>query len=565
MKLRLSLLFGGLLSMLLVGAQDHPPADWFHKDPAADGVAGMSTEKMYNELLKNRKGETVVVAILDSGVDAEHEDLKEVMWVNADEIPGNGVDDDKNGYIDDIHGWNFLGNKNGENVVHDTYEMTRLYVIYKKKYEGKSKEDLKKKEVIEYEQYKEWEKIIEAKKAEFGPQLEIYEPNYKAFKSVEDAIGKKRSEITEEDIKKLSKSSNNPMIKQISSAISEIFDQYEGVAFSDVMNEVEEIYQYFSSQLDYHYNVDYDSRKIVGDNYNDPYEKGYGNNDVRGPDARHGTHVAGIVGAVRHNDVGMDGVADNVRIMSVRTVPDGDERDKDVANAIIYAVDNGASVINMSFGKGASPYKDAVDKAVKYAMKKDVLIVTGSGNDNKEVTYDNSFPNDKFRKKGLFKPKYANNFLSIGATNKAMDESMVAPFSNYSQNQVDVFAPGEEILSTVPDDNYEWLQGTSMSSPMVAGLAAVLRSYFPDLSASQVKTIIMESSNKHNGKVVKPGSEELVSLSQISITGGYVNGYNAVQLAMKTKGKKKNKAVASSSGKSGTSKKDKSKKETVLP
>ena len=257
----------------------------------------------------------------------------------------------------------------------------------------------------------------------------------------------------------------------------------------------------------------------------------------------HGTHVAGIVAAVRGNDIGVDGVANNVRIMSIRTVPNGDERDKDVANAIRYAVDNGAQIINMSFGKGQSPYKDAVDDAVRYALKNDVLLIHAAGNDGKELLSGdkaNNFPNDEFVKRGFLGPKYAENWVTVGAVTPAKDAALPAGFSNWSKNYVDVFAPGQQIYSTVPDDEYSNLQGTSMAAPMVAGVAALLRSYFPDLTATQVKDILLESAVPMSMRVVRPGSDDTeVPFASLSLTGGVVNALQAVKQAEQTKGKKK--------------------------
>ncbi len=558
MKLKwiLSLLVFFAMGQLI--AQEAAPANWFNLDLKKDGVPGMSTEKAYQELLKGKTGETVVVAVLDSGVDYDHEDLKDIMWVNEGEIPGNGIDDDKNGYIDDIHGWNFLGGKDGENVSHENLEVTRLYVKYKEKYEGKDVSKLNRKEKAEYETYKEYEKVIAEKQEEVASNVMIYGRTYEAFKALGDAIGKNYDEITEEDVANFK--SDDAMLTQVATAVKGILAQ--GESYGTIMKELKEISEYFSNQVEYHYNPEFDARHIVGDDPSNINQRNYGNNDVEGPDAGHGTHVAGIIAAIRDNNLGMSGVADNVRIMSVRTVPDGDERDKDVANAIRYAVDNGASVINMSFGKGASPYKEAVDDAVRYAAKHDVLLVHGSGNDNKEVFPDSNFPNDKYKKKGLFRPKYAENWIEVGATSWKNDETITAEFSNYSSTYVDVFAPGVEIYSTKPGDNYENEQGTSMASPMVAGVAALLRSYFPDLTAEQTKDIIMQSVTPFSGKVNKPGTEETVSFKELSVTGGVVNVYKAVEIAKNTKGKKKGKKRASSGigvegGKSTVDKKNK--------
>lgn len=526
-----------LCTAFVVGlqAQDELPTNWPHLDANKDGYPGMSTMKTYKELLKGRKSQTVIVAVIDSGVDKDHEDLKPVMWVNEDEVPDNGVDDDQNGYIDDIHGWNFLGGKNGKNLAHENLEMTRLYKAYKKKFNGKTKAELSKQEKAMYEKYEEYGKIIDKKKEELGPQVMLYGATLEAFTALADAIGKKPDDISLSDVKSFK--SKDQMLSRVSEAVVGFIEQ--GQNFGAIYAEVEEIYDYYYGQVNYYYNPDFSPRDVVGDDVNNPREQFYGNNDVKGPDSEHGTHVAGIIGAARDNGIGMDGVADNIRIMSIRTVPSGDERDKDVANAIRYAVDNGAQVINMSFGKGESPNKGVVDEAVKYALKNDVLLVHGSGNDASEVTYTNNFPNDRFGKKGLFAPRYAKNWLEVGASTFSDDENLVASFSNYSPDKVDVFAPGLEIYSTVPGDKYKNLQGTSMASPYVAGLAALLRSYFPTLTAVQVKSIIMESSSPQKGRVINPENGELVPFKDMCLTGGLVNTYQAVKAAMSTKGKRK--------------------------
>ena len=517
----------------LLGQSPQVPENWFHLDLKNDGYPGISSQKMYNELLKGKTGQTVVVAILDSGVDYEHEDLKEVMWVNTDEIPDNGIDDDKNGYVDDIHGWNFIGNKSGENVNYDNLEMTRLYAQYKTKFAGKDPNSLSSKDKELYKKYQEYEKVIEEKKANIKPEMENLTIFNDMLNLLESTLKKK--DITQKDLEKLE--SDDPMLGRVAPVILNMMKE-SGQSYTEFRQGFQEYFDYLNGQQ-YYYDAELNTRKIVGDDYSNPYETGYGNNDVRGPDAEHGTHVAGIVAAMRNNDIGMDGVAQNVKIMSVRVVPNGDERDKDVANAIKYAVDNGASIINMSFGKGQSPRKKVVDEAVKYAQKRDVLLVHAAGNDGKENNIGNNFPNDKYQKAGLFKPKFAKNWIEVGALSYSADENMVASFSNYSNMLVDVFAPGEKIYATVPGSKYKYLQGTSMASPVVTGVAAVLRSYFPKLKADQVKEIILQSSTKQKKKVVKPGSSEMVPFSQLSTSGGILNSYNAVRLATQTKGKKK--------------------------
>lgn len=524
-------LIAGLMASTLMA---QAPQNWFHLDPSKDGVPGLATESIYKRLPKDKKGKTVIVAVIDSGVDYLHEDLKDVMWVNEDEIPNNGIDDDKNGYIDDIHGWSFLGNAKGENVVHDNLEVTRLYGALKKKYEGKDPATLSKAEKAEYAKYEEYKEAVEKGRQSAEGNLRQFTAIKEMYDQLVKALGTDNPSLN--DLKKLKTTD------QRLNGIKQIFIQgiEAGETFKSMAAQVLEAYDHYYGQVNYSYNPDYDSRKIVGDNYTDYNERSYGNNDVKGPDSKHGTHVAGIIAAKRGNGIGMDGVADNVRIMSVRTVPDGDERDKDVANAIRYAVDNGATVINMSFGKGYSPGKAVVDAAVKYAQDKDVLLIHAAGNDGKDLTLTNNYPNDTYEKKGKPGKKSATNWIEVGALNPDMDEHMAAEFSNYNPEYVDVFAPGAEIYATTPENTYENLQGTSMASPMVAGVSAIIRSYFPDLTADQVKEVVVNSTVKQNRKVIKPGTEdEKVDFSTLSKSGGIVNVEKAVELATKTVGKKK--------------------------
>ncbi len=549
-----------LMGAVALTAQDKAPENWFNLDPS-EGVPGVSTEKAYQELLKGKKGQEVVVAVIDSGVDYEHEDLDDVMWVNVDEIPGNGKDDDNNGYVDDIHGWNFLGNKSGENIEHDNLEVTRLYKKYGEMFEGKDPEDLSKKEKALFAKYEEYKKVVEDKQKSLEENAGTYTAIAEALEKLEKEVGKK--EISAEDLDELDTS--DPMVGYAVQIAKSLMAQ--GQTFEEIKKDLNGYAEYLQGQYEYHYNPDFNPRPLINDSYDDPYDRDYGNGDVRGPDALHGTHVAGIIAAERDNELGMKGVANNVKIMSIRTVPDGDERDKDVAAAIVYAVDNGASVINMSFGKGASPRKDVVDEAVRYALKNDVLLVHAAGNDGKEVTNLNNFPTDRFEKRGflnLFGSKYADNWIEVGALNWKTGETLAAPFSNYSPEYVDLFAPGMSIYSTTPDNGYEDLQGTSMAAPVVAGVAAILRSYYPDLTAEQVKSILMQSAVKDRTKVKKPGSkEDMVSFSTLSVTGGIVNAYEAVKLAEQTKGKKK--GVSRNGGGASNAKKGKGDDNSVRP
>ncbi len=508
------------------------PVNWFNLDPYTDNVKGVSTEKAYQTLLKGKVSSTVIVAVLDSGVDVEHEDLKSKVWVNPDEIPNNGIDDDKNGYVDDINGWNFIGGKDGKNVEHDTYELTRQYKALKSQFENVNVNKLKGKKLKRYNQYKKLEEAFNKKSEEARVELfnvmlikNIYEPIQKTLKS---ALGEKEYNL--ENIKALEPKDDK--VAEAQKTIQSLMDN--GLPF-EILEHVMDNFGYYEARSKYHLNPDYDPRDIIGDDYSNAKEKYYGNNDVKGPDANHGTHVAGIIGADRNNELGMKGVADNIRIMAVRVVPDGDERDKDVANAIRYAVDNGASVINMSFGKGYVHNKKVVDKAIKYAQKKDVLLVHGAGNDGEDIDITPNFPNDRIGKRN----KEVNNWIEVGAVSWKDGNEAIADFSNYGDQNVDIFAPGVAVYSTVPDNKYEDNDGTSMASPVVAGVAALIRSYYPALTAAQVKEVLLNSTENIEGRVNLPGSEDTTTIKELCTSGGVVNVVKALELAAKTKGKKK--------------------------
>lgn len=524
----------GAISILR--AQD--PKNWQMLDLAKDGVPGISTNRAYEELLKGRKSVPVVVAVIDGGVDWAHEDLNSIMWSNPGEKPGNNIDDDKNGYVDDEHGWNFIGGKNGKNVNQDNLEVTRIYKKLKYKYEKADPAKLTKDQKAEYDLYTKVKKEVEDEKT-------------KAAEQVDKSLTKQKKLFTNLDLVDEALKYNNITLDKIDSldagekqSLGEGIDLVKRIRAYDptiqtvaqikslIENDFKSRIDYYSEKVKYHYNADFEARNIVGDNYNDSSEKFYGNNDVKGPDADHGTHVSGIIAAVRNNGIGMDGIADNVRIMGVRVVPNGDERDKDVANGIRYAADNGASIINMSFGKGYKWDKKAVDEAVKYAMKKGVLLVHAAGNDNENNDVTDNFPSDKYEKSCFLCSKYAKNWIEVGASSFMNDSSLVAEFSNYGKKNVDVFAPGVAIYSTIPESKYASFQGTSMASPVVAGVAAVLKSYYPGLSAKDIKKIIMATAVKKNFKLIKPGTDhEMVNFSDLSVTGGVVNLYDALKMA----------------------------------
>jgi cell wall-associated protease len=484
--------------------------------------AGMHTEKGYKKL-KGRTSKTVVVAVIDSGIDIEHEDLQGKIWTNEKEIPNNGIDDDNNGFIDDIHGWNFLGNAKGEHVDGATLEKTRILRELSKKYKDIDPKTISKKDNKGFELYEKVKKEVQDEidnYSEYLPQFEML-PKMIEVVPVKVAEILKKENYTIEDLKKWKpESDENKQLKNIATAISNGSLSLEMIA---------EQKKQITDMLDYNLSIEFDERKIIGDNPFDFTDTKYGNNDVEGPDALHGTHVGGIIGAIRGNDLGGDGVADNVKLMVLRAVPNGDENDKDIALAVRYAVDNGAQVINMSFGKSYSPNQKEVFEAFKYADSKGVLLIHAAGNSSLDLNVEDNFPTSKYE----FQTEKLDLFITIGASTRYKKHKLAAEFSNYGQTMVDVFAPGHDIYNSVPQSDYENLQGTSMAAPMVAGVGALLASYFPTLTMNEIKDIILKSATSYKGtKQYLPGTEDLVDFSTLSVTGSVVNVKNAIKMCL---------------------------------
>lgn len=517
--------FLGVAAFNLAIAQDlKTKPNWFNLDYEKDGVRGMSVERAYDELLKGRPSTKVIVGVIDSGVDINHEDLKSKIWVNKGEIAGNGKDDDGNGFIDDINGWDFLGAANGEDIKDEQLEVTRLTKKYKLLFGDNPSKRTIKKHKQEYNDYQAYQKEIDEKVKEANKYLPMYQNLYQNYQAVSKILKAylNTDELTTENVEAIDEAKADRSVRQAKQFYLNMRNM--GANEADLKDGVE----HFEGQVNYNYNLDYNPRAIIGDDLSKLQYGSYGNNEVTGPDAMHGTHVSGIIGADRTNELGIKGVADNVEIMVVRCVPNGDERDKDVANAIHYAVDNGAKIINMSFGKSRSPEKKWVDEAIQYAMEKGVLIVAAAGNDNLDVDRVIHFPSKYYTKGGE-----AQNFISVGALNFTDDETFVADFSNYGKKTVDIFAPGVAIYSTVPGSRYEEKQGTSMASPAVAGVAALLKSYFPTLTAEQLKKIIVSSGVDFSSQqVIIPGGDKRVSFGELSNSGKEINAYNAVKMAI---------------------------------
>jgi subtilisin family serine protease len=490
--------------------------NWHLLDPTADGVLGISALRAEKELLAGRQPQrTVVVAVIDGGVDTSHAGLRSRLWVNPKEVAGNKKDDDNNGYVDDVNGWNFIGGQDGKNVNEDTFEVTRLAALCAdSSAAGRARMPA---------QYKQSCPAILAELSKKYSEAEQTLANVLQIEELFSKIGPILRRATRNDTLTPARvralQATNDTVRQARTVFLNLAQN--GISEDDVI----EAKKAYGSRVRYGFSVKFNPRSVIGDDYPDTLVKRYGNPDVTGPDASHGTHVAGIIGALRDN--GGTGIASNVRIMAIRAVPDGDERDKDVANAIRYAVDNGANIINMSFGKAYSPYKAVVDEAVRYADSKGVLLVHAAGNEGEDMATSASFPTPEYT------TGRAANWIEVGASSWKVRDSMVASFSNYGKQRVDVFAPGEDIYSTVPGGGYKKNSGTSMASPVVAGVAALLMSYFPNLTAADVKRIILQSSTKlPDQMVVKPGEGAgTVKFGELSVTGGIVNVFAAVKMA----------------------------------
>ncbi|MBW8361393.1 MAG: S8 family serine peptidase [Kaistella sp.] len=537
------LIAAGFMTGFVSFAQTAAPVDpmmdkdlmtWYHKDFSSANVYGVNTQNAYKYLeSKGLKPKTVIVGVLDSGVEVNHPGLIKNMWKNPNEVPNNGKDDDKNGYVDDIHGWNFIGGKNGDIDV-DNMEVTRVVKKYQSVFEGPDSTVNKANQAKmreEFEMYMKAKEIFTKKSTEAKQGYETYSRIQKMIPSMVALLNGKN--LSPEAVAAV-KPANQEQAMAVS-VLTQIAANPEmaGKSPADVQKfldaQMKEALDYFGPQATKQYNLDFDPRaSVVGDNYDNYAEKSYGNNNYEGPDAQHGTHVAGIVAGLPQGSETQYGVGyKTAKIMTVRAVPNGDERDKDVANAIRYAVDNGAKILNMSFGKPVSPGKNVVWDAFKYAQDNGVLLVKAAGNDNENI-FENVYYPTNFKNVNDEKA-FITNMIVVGASTNN-NEMLRADFSNYNQKMVNVFAPGEQIYSTVPDGKYEYLQGTSMAAPVVAGAASILLSYMPNLTPSQIIESLIKTSNKSTVNAMI-GSNENNRFDLISEAGGVIDVRKAAEYA----------------------------------
>ncbi|WP_114793330.1 S8 family serine peptidase [Niabella yanshanensis] len=518
-----------VLCALGVNGQSVKPVtpDWHYLDYKTDGYLGISLQQAY-DLLKNKKSTPVIVAVIDSGIDTLQPDLKPVLWTNPKEIPNNKSDDDGNGLVDDYYGWNFLGAPDGENLAMSISDEYRTFYRFKAVFENKTQKQIP--DSLSW-QYQQWISAKARLEEGFNDAQKVIGAVRKNFSLISDA-NTAMQQVTGKEvffIKDLDSLESNPSVKDLVSLWRNLLSEQPSGNNQALMKDFGNYKQSLEDDLIKLTTPPDEARNnLLKDNGYDINAIHYGNHNLTTHSGYHGTSVSSIIGAVRNNKEGIDGIADNVKIMMIRGILGKDEFDKDVALSIRYAVDHGAKVINMSFGKYISPDKRWVDEAIAYALSKDVVLVHGSGNDASDNDVTANYPSSY-----TIGGKLLPNVIQVGASGDESLGRLVASFSNYGKKTVDVFAPGVQIRCAIAGKGTEISSGTSLSSPIVAGIAALLRSYFPHLTATEVVNIIKESGTIPSEKVLMPGDDKkLVALSELCSTGKIVNAANAVKLAI---------------------------------
>ena len=523
---------------------------WHQKDNQQDTIPGISFDKWSSFNTKKPKNKNIVVAVIDTQIDIKHDDLLGQIWTNKKEIDNNGIDDDNNGYVDDVNGWNFIGTKGGS-TVWSNFEYVRIVREYEKQFKNSKESEVLSKDLYSYKEYIRANKKLDQQNRYYQNWLKSLKHDIVKFPIAKDSLKKyfPKEKYTYQQLDSMYKKHKindksyiqrrDDNDKDFGALIEIVMGSYELEQYNleDIKRNEEEIDSIVNRNL----NTSYNERHFFDLN-EQLFEKGYGNNNVSSNLSgitinNHSTRVTGIIAANRFNEIGVKGITNNVKIMPLSISPSGDENDKDIAMAIYYAVDNGAKVINMSFGKELSLHKKWVVDAYKYAEKHDVLLVHSSGNNSFNVDENPYYPNDVDYENPN---EVVENFINVGATTAKADSTLVASFSNYGKKNVDLFAPGDKIYTTTAGNSYAYDSGTSLAAPMVSGTAALIWSYYPKLTAKEVKEIILESGTAYDMEVLIPGGEgKKAKFSELSKSGKVLNVYNAMQLAEKVSKKKR--------------------------
>lgn len=521
---------------------------WYQKDYLLDTIPGISLDKWYHLNKKKPKSKSIIVAVIDTQIDSNHEDLQGQIWINDKEIPNNGIDDDHNGYVDDINGWNFTGTKSGSPVVWSNYECVRIIRDWGPLFKNKTESQVDALDLYKYKEYQRALKKLEKETKYYKNWLKSLDHHVAIYPLVKDSLKHffPKEDYTYKQLDSLYKKYkiNDKRYKQrrddndkdLGALISYMMVSLEvnDNTLKDILDEQSQLNSIINKNL----NIEYDDRLLVGDNIN-CLEKDYGNNKVSDTYEiirDHSTKVSGIIATNRQNNIGINGIVQDVKIMPLNILPKGDEHDKDITMAIQYAVDNGAKVINMSFAKEFSLHKEWVTEAFKYAEKHNVLLVHCAGNEGLDVDKNPFYPSDNDFED--YK-EFCSNFINVGSVTHKLDSTFVSDFSNYGKQNVDLFAPGDEIYSTSVRSKYEFDSGTSLAAPMVSSTAALIWLYYPNLTVADVKKIIMDSGTTYDLEVLVPGTKDKkVLFSELSKSGKVLNVYNAMQLAEKVSKKK---------------------------
>lgn len=521
-------------------------ATWYQNDYYLDNTPGISLEKWYKQNKEKPLSKEIIVAVIDTQIDTLHEDLQGQLWSNPNEIPNNGLDDDSNGYIDDCDGWNFTSNNKGDYVVWGNFEYVRLIREWDALFKDKIENQITPQQIFNYKEYKRALKTYEDENSNYKNWLTSSKYSEVLFPIVKDSLKHyfPKEDYTYEQLDSLyekykindktfgqRRKDDDRDIGAMAAFMKVRFD-YDEMTIEKMRETVTQL----DSIVNKNINIDFNERLLIGDNPKE-LEKGYGSNNISISKTGfqsiqdHGTKVSGIIAATRNNDKGIKGIVQNVKIMPLNISFSGDEHDKDIAMAIRYAVDNGAKVINMSFGKEFSLKKEWVFDAMKYAEKNNVLLIHCSGNNGFNVDKNPYYPSDNSFDGS---PEVCNNFINVGSISSRVDSTFVSNFSNYGKRNVDLFAPGEDIYTTSTGNTYATDSGTSLAGPMVSGTAALIWSYYPNFSAVEVKKIIIESGSSYNIEVILPGTKDKkVPFSELSKSGRVLNVYNAMKLAEK--------------------------------
>lgn len=523
---------------------------WYCKDFEIDSLPGISLDKWYRQNKKKAK-KTIIVAVIDTQIDKNHQDLQDEIWLNTKEIANNNLDDDQNGYVDDIQGWNFTAKKDSY-IVWGNFEYVRLVREFQNKFENQTETTVSKDDLFYYKEYLRAKKKLEEESSYYKTRLKSLEYSINIFPIAKDSLRHyfPKEDYTYEQLDSLYKihKINDKTFRQrrenndrdLGAMIGFLMFRLE--SNEQTLTEVIESKIQTDSIVNKNLNINFDERKFIGDNPN-ILEKGYGSKNItiskegHRSFQDHNTKVSGIIAAKRNNNLGIKGIAENVKIMPLTISFSGDEHDKDIAMAVYYAVDNGAKVINMSFIKEFSLRQQWVSEAFKYAEKHNVLLVHAAGNESFDIDKNPTYPSDNNFDGSA---EICNNFINVGSISTRLNTTFVSDFSNYGKENVDLFAPGEEIYTTAAGNTYKFDSGTSLAAPMVSGTAALIWSYYPNLTATEVKQIILDSGTPYNLEVIVPGTKDKkVPFSELSKSGKVLNVYNAMKLAKEVNNKKK--------------------------